>query len=653
MKHQEKEAPTSAEIERVVGLGLRVKRRVREKNGPHAVADCPFCGKISKCYVNLDTGLWDCKVCEEGGSLWKLADKVGIRVRSDDRKLVKHFASVIADGNTRKKIALDVPVRDALGLDLAAITTASQRCFDEADKAGAAVRAYLTSRCIEDDTIRRFKLGVSWIRDKGTQPELALGIPYLVGDKVPLLKMRNLEADKDKRKFRRTAGGDSLLFNAEGIKGCRQVVLVEGELDAISLWQLGVHNVASTSLGAKKTLPDEWLALLADADDIVLWYDDDDKGQEVVASVATQLGTYRCRLAQMPTGLDAKDANDLMMRLPQDEAAEVVARVIAEARSLVLSNVVMPSHFADALAQEIMDGEKTLGVSTGWPEIDRSIMGIRMGELTMVTGHTAHGKTSWSLDLVNNLAKQGVPVLVSALENGPLSIARKIFQKIFHMSPASLITDEHKQRALQVLGLLDKDPLFILDLYGLHSIDEIIDQVRFAVRRHGIKVFMFDHLHFLKVGARDMVQHYDEALHKLNALKVELQIHIIVVAHPRGSVLDDVVPMGGDIKGCSSAKQIADNGFSVFRAQRVIDTKKELKIKDSMGRVVEVTLEPFQSLIVCWKARHDDASEDSTILFYNPRSVTYTSQEARDAPIQGAINGQTNQAQDDEDDLFS
>lgn len=65
-----------------------------------AIADCPFCGKDSKFYINVETGLWDCKVCrtgsEKGGGnvytfirqIWETGDTKGIDNLASNRKLL-------------------------------------------------------------------------------------------------------------------------------------------------------------------------------------------------------------------------------------------------------------------------------------------------------------------------------------------------------------------------------------------------------------------------------------------------------------------------------------------------------------------------------------------------------------------------------------
>ena len=64
------------------------------------------------------------------------------------------------------------------------------------------------------------------------------------------------------------------------------------------------------------------LDTLAEAEDIVLFYDDDESGLEAMSGMVMKLGQHRCRIARIPdeisqrveeaTGNAPKDANDLL-----------------------------------------------------------------------------------------------------------------------------------------------------------------------------------------------------------------------------------------------------------------------------------------------------------------------------------------------------
>jgi twinkle protein len=614
---------TPEEIERFTRSHLIVHKVVDESSGPHAVADCLAAGcpnPKKHLYVNQINGLWDCKRCDASGNLWTLADLAGVRIRA--KSLITSAASVLMAGfqdlEDKSKDKQPQPIRNAKGLDMAKVQQACDRLW--ADDIGAQVLAYLNERGFDETTIRHFMLCVSWI---GKEP--AVGIPYLEGGKVPLMKMRNLARDKAGRKFMRTKGSHSGLFNVDGIQGCDQVVLVEGELDAISLWQMGITNVASTSLGAKKELTTSWMLALASAKDVVIWYDADEAGDEATAGLIRQLGSYRCRIARIPDQWDAKDANDL---LRQGATRSDVRAILDAAKPIDNTAITTPMAYQDAVMGDIQLGQEALGLPSGWHSLDKLIRGWRPKELTVVSGHTGHGKSTWLFNAAFALAQQGIPVLMSAFENGPESIARKVFRKAFGRAPSDIRTEQERDEALEAARQLDTDPVYILDFYGRKKHQTIMDAITYAVHRLGVRHVMLDHLHFFlsrpaNVDEREWI---DQVMMDLVALTRDLDIHIWLVAHPRGSVPLEVIPTGDSLKGSSTIKQVADLGITVYRSIDMMadPNNGSKKIRDATGRKVDVEMGPEDSLIYVWKARHDDAREGSALFGFRRGDLSYS-----------------------------
>ncbi len=634
MLRSDRREPTQREIDDFVSRYLRVHRRVKEQSGQHVISDCPSCGKRKHLYLNVENGLWDCKRCDASGNLWQIADRMGVRIREAPISVVGAYAMMSSQLNAAPHAkSLPAEPQNAKGLDLVAVERACERCFNEADENGQKVLAYLRSRGFEDETIRRWRLGVAWIRDKGFPDEIAVGIPYVDRDKVTLMKLRNLESDKDRRKFRRVMGGASSLFNGESVRGLKQVVLVEGELDAVTLWQLGVTNVASTSLGSKKQIPEEWVADLKDAEDIVLWYDADEAGQDSMQTLMTQLGSYRCRIARIPEDVDAKDANDILKK-HGDDGAPIVRRIVKEARGIENAVVVRPSFYGDVILSRIEQGAEVLGVSTGWASVDRIIRGLRPRETTLVTGHTAHGKTTWTTALMRSLVSRGYPSIISSLENGPESIVNKLFQTRLGYPISAISTDEKRAAAREGIVGLDDDPMFLIDRSGRVTIQEIGDDFRYARHRYGVAFGVIDHLHFLKKinPKMEMREHIDECLQYSRELAHELDMHIFMVAHPRG-MDEDKLPSGDTVKETSSAKQLSDNGITVYRARDLSGngSTKSMKIKNSMGARIPIELGPRDVMVNIWKTRSDDATEGTAILEFDRRTLCYMD---KDEPAQ-------------------
>jgi twinkle protein len=646
--------PTRAEIERIVTTHLNVTKRVNEKSGPHAICDCVLCGKAKHLYVNLDTGLFDCKVCGQAGGFWKLADALGVKVR--ESSVVKSVFSVMVGqrkNSTGIKEQQAKKVMDGPNLDIARVTSASERLFDETDTEAQKVRAYLHGRGFTDDTIRRFRLGVCGMFTKGEdgspQREAGVAVPYVEAGKVPLVKMRNLATQKDKRRFQRTKGGDSRLFNADAVRDVKRVVLVEGELDAVSLHQAGITTVASTSLGAQKTVPLEWSLVLSDADEIVLWYDDDEAGQEAVQALMHEFGSWRVKVASIDnatsdfvlerTGKRPKDANDLL-KAGVDYAA--IQAIVKNAVAVDNTALVTLDRYADPLQSAIEGSEKSLGIPTGLDVLDKTIRGWRPG-LTVVTGHTSHGKSTFALDRCIDLASRGEPVMVTAFENGPLVLARKVFQKYYGKPISAITTPEEKQAALGLLPTMNRYPVYVVDSYGRMNVGDLVDHIVYARKRHGIRVAMVDHLHFLKprVERRDEREAMDEIVQELAEVAAVNDVCIMLIVHPRGAVELSTIPTGDSAKGTSSIKQLADCGITVWRdTERMGDkTIRKLNLKDGMGRRQEVEISGSEAFCSVWKARHDEASTGGGVISFDARRLAFADRAKE--PAKEAAKGQT------------
>ena len=98
-------------------------------------------------------------------------------------------------------------------------------------------------------------------------------------------------------------------FNArKAIRKDRKVILLEGYVDTISIWNAGVHYGVAT-LGTSLT-EEQAKILCRNADEIIISYDSDDAGQKATyraIEVLEQTDQVTIRIAQYPKGLDPDD----------------------------------------------------------------------------------------------------------------------------------------------------------------------------------------------------------------------------------------------------------------------------------------------------------------------------------------------------------
>jgi DNA primase len=185
------------------------------------------------------------------------------------------------------------------------------------------VEAYLTSRGISRQSINRFKLGYTGNTDNySTRNRLA--IPYLTPAGPWHIKYRCIEDHDCKeakcKKYTYEGGQQQHMYNASVLLDAERVVLVEGELDAISVSQCGVPAVAYP--GAQTFRSNKhWRFCFDSCDEIIVVADGDppdEKGMGVGEREATEVA--RTLRDSVPGDVDVvvlplgEDSNSLIQR---------------------------------------------------------------------------------------------------------------------------------------------------------------------------------------------------------------------------------------------------------------------------------------------------------------------------------------------------
>lgn len=168
---------------------------------------------------------------------------------------------------------------------------------------GAACRAYLADRCICEEAARAFSLGF----EPNAYGRPALVIPWMDLDGVTVLGLKYRHIDGRSPKATSLKGSDSrTLFGLQRLAGAKVVLGIEGELNAISVWQAcRADGVDVVSIGGHSNrdgldLLQTIIARLRPRVSAV-WLDD----VEMCLRAGETLRT--ARLIRSPYGLDAND----------------------------------------------------------------------------------------------------------------------------------------------------------------------------------------------------------------------------------------------------------------------------------------------------------------------------------------------------------
>ncbi len=559
---------------------------VRAKNWEHKIRGdqinvkvCPRCsdGGWHFYMSKQEGGAWDCKKCQATGNLFTLMKQLG------DIEEAVHPAA------RRTAWAKPKPA------DIEAYHSALFKDYE--------AQRYLNSRRISMDSIRRFKLGV-----RTKDGKRWLSIPLLSGGEWANVKYRSLPPAE--KAFEREYGCRSVLFNGNAVVKHDEVIITEGEIDAITLIQNGFENAIGTTAGAGSFDP-AWVTDLEKCKKIYLCYDSDEAGQNGARASARRLGYNRCWNVVLPT----KDPNDFFLK----HGVEDFKRYLRSAVQFSLPGIVTAQGALDLLHGEIESGQDRGGILTPWENVNRIISGWRPGDLIVVTALPKTGKTTFCLEITRSLILRGIPALFYCLEMRPERLIRKIIQAQYRIENPTL-RDIQNARVL-----LENTPLYFGYAYKFQKAEEMQTAIAEAINRYGIRFMVFDNLHLL-CRSDKVNEALSQAILGFKLLAEEVEIPIVVIAQPRKRDNSSTEIMSAEDVRYSSAIHSDCDQMIILHRNRRASKPKEINQNTFEGK--QEVMDPV-TLVRVEANRYGPGGE--TLLYYKGAESRFTLVETRDS----------------------
>jgi replicative DNA helicase len=237
--------------------------------------------------------------------------------------------------------------------------------------------------------------------------------------------------------------GKTELFNAAALTNAKQpVFIVEGAIDALSVIDQGGEAVGmGGTSGVNKVL--EAVRKAAPKQPLVILPDNDNAGEEAAKRLAAGLEELQIsfKIVHLPdivgdqgTPIKIKDANDALRYCPSAlrELIEQVSNTVEEAEDEALDAILSGSVLFKL--QSIKDSIRTRKlepfVATGFDSLDKLLgQGLFPG-LYFVGATSSLGKTSFCLQLADQIAAQGVDVLYFSLEMATEELVAKSISRL-------------------------------------------------------------------------------------------------------------------------------------------------------------------------------------------------------------------------------
>lgn len=441
---------------------------------------------------------------------------------------------------------------------------------------------YLKSRGISAETAKKARLfaGEKWFSRLNKESE-CIGFPYFRNGSLVAVKYRSFP-EKD---FTQESGGAHDFFGIDQVDPFKPLIIVEGEMDALSLWEAGIDNAVSVPGGAPlkvadgKVLPseDKKFAFVWNARDVldkvpyvVLATDQDAPGQALAEELARRIGKEKCRIAKF----DKKDFNEVLNDPSQGK--EGIKGIIEGAAPYPISGLSDASTYADRLNDLFTKGTGK-GFSTGYASVD-SIYTVAPGQLTVITGYPSSGKSNFVDQMMVNLARDhDWKFAICSFENQPeIHITRlmEIYTGKRFFDGAARMTETEKDTAFKWVN----EHFLFIDSNGEEpsTLDSILERARVAVKRMGVRGLVIDPYNYIDLDKSNSTETeaISNMLTRVQKFCKAHDVHTFFVAHPskiQRSGVEQPRPDGMSISGSMAWWAKTDCGITVHRQDKAVE----------------------------------------------------------------------------------
>ncbi len=432
---------------------------------------CPFCGsgdpdkprpvgkQATAGFKLYDTSKgekrWKCFACNEEGDLYSIIRKM--ENLATDGDAIKWADDYFNGGRVKRKPAA-TPAKDPQPKDFTEEYKKARSQYEKTD--------YLRRRGISDETAKRFYIGFDpeWKNPKAENAPASPRIIFPTGRESYVA--RSTDPDT-KPEYKVMNAGSVHAFNGKALKTSQPVFVTEAVIDALSIIECGFEAVALCGKGQKNALYNQ-LQAITEAPTLVLFFDTDDQGKAGAKKIIDDItggkeedgksippkfpricaldainyltgnlssddkdalrmqfrpltGDFKSNFAK------CKDAND-MLRANKEAltslltdiykiaqgAADLKKNEDAEAFSASYSSAA----FLEVYLNEWKCGAGTKGIKTGFSGLDDKLRGGLFEGLYVLGAASSFGKTSFVLQIADNIASQGKgrPVIIFSLE---------------------------------------------------------------------------------------------------------------------------------------------------------------------------------------------------------------------------------------------
>ena len=424
-----------------------------------------------------------------------------------------------------------------------------------------------------------------------------------------------------------------ILFNMNRINTENDLLICEGEGDALAAIESGFKNTVSVPLGAGNT---HWIEecwdWLEQFEHIIICSDNDDAGNKMRSECLRRLGSWRTKYVTVPSFYEREDGSKKTVK-DLNEALyyfgkEKVLDIILNAHDTPVPGLV---DFADI---EDIDLDKLDGVPTGLPMLDKYLMKLFYGTLNIVTGINGSGKSSFLNQIICQCLDHDENVYLFSGElpnfqaknwiNYIFAGQRNLVERQSGESTYYYVSNDAKKKISEYY----KGRLYIREDGESNKVSDLLSSIEDSIRKYGTRLVIVDNLTAINLECSDESKYERQAefITDLIALAVKYNVVILLVVHPhKVDMMRRLSKM--DVQGISAIIDLAHRIISLYRVQE----KDKKGVKNYKGDDWKTPPIKADVIIDILKDRYTGLEGKSVEVFYDrPSRRFFTNEEELD-----------------------
>jgi replicative DNA helicase len=298
-----------------------------------------------------------------------------------------------------------------------------------------------------------------------------------------------------------------------------------------------------------------------------------------VANAASYAGTVRERSLDRSLIALSVRINDIAYgdQTTVDKVAAVQAEAQAVDSQSATSEVIKAEDILDDYIEVLQAradrGDEIDGLSTGIPDLDEKLQGLKPGQLIIIAGRPAMGKTTLAMNIASNAAiREGKSVMAFSLEMDNTGLMDRFMASEgripLHLIKNGKAPHSHGAELMSAAGKLKHSSLYLSDRASM-SMNRMRAAARRQKRRHGLDLMVIDYLQLIESDSRTFSRE-QEVSHMTRTAKLmarELGIPVILLSQLSRECekRPNKRPMCSDLRESGAIEQDADIILFVYR----------------------------------------------------------------------------------------